>query len=227
MKETAKKTSADPLQDEKIVSSVLSGNHRSFELIMRKYNARLYRVGMAIINNETEVEDIMQTAYIKAYQNLSQFSGKSSFCTWLTRILINESLLQLKKKQRYQCMEDLEKTTGPGQEDNTGNVPTPIAILINKELGHVLESALVQIPEKYRLVFVLREMEGLNIAETIDILGITEANVKVRLNRAKGMLRDSLSSYYKNDTIFHFHLSKFDLIVNRVLNFIEKQRLVN
>jgi len=187
---------------------------------MRKYNARLYKIGMAIINEPTEVEDAMQTAYIKAYEHLSQFENKARFNTWLTRILINECLLHLKKKQHSASMKDHRNTEIVQGSVDLHAAQSPINLLINKELGVALENALVQLPEKYRLVFVLREMEDMSIAETRDVLGITEVNVKVRLNRAKAMLRNALASHYKKDGIFELHLSRCDKIVHNVFQML-------
>jgi len=211
MEQTANARPPAELSDEQVIAEILSGKKQLFELLMRKYNARLYRVAMSIVNNDAEAEDIMQVAYIKAYEKLSSFEQRSTFGTWITRILINESLGRLKKQKRFVTMAE-----DHGRPD-TGAAQNPDRKLVNKELRMALEHAMLQLPEKYRLVFVLREVEDLSIAETVDTLGITEANVKVRLNRAKTMLRDSLSSHYKNDGIFEFHLSRCDRVVNAVL----------
>ncbi len=208
------KPQADLISDEEIISRILGGEHRMYEIIMRRYNAMLYRIGMSMVNNDAEVEDIMQVTYIKAYENLHKFEKRSGFSTWLTRILINESLYQLKKSKRNMRIE-LNNDTHPDNKADNG-AGTPVNTLLNKELSNILEQALVQLPEKYRMVFVLREMENMSIDETVDILNITEANVKVRLNRAKTMLRDTLGSYYKNEGVYHFHLTRCDRIVNNV-----------
>src|SRR5687768_2634907 len=96
----------DTTSEKEIIRRILAGEKRLFEILMRKYNGRLFKVGMAIINNSSEVEDIMQTSYIKAYENLSKFENRSSFGTWLLRIMINESIFQLKRKKRYMSIED-------------------------------------------------------------------------------------------------------------------------
>ncbi len=201
------------LNDEEIISGILAGKKQLFELLIRKYNSRLFRVGMSIINDDMEAEDIMQVAYIKAYEKLSTFRHESSFSTWITRILINESLARLKKRKQYVHMAEDNHS-----QSDTGANQNPAHKLLNKELSNALENAMLQLPEKYRLVFVLREVEDMSVAETVATLGITEANVKVRLNRAKSMLRDSLSSYYKNDGVFHFHLSRCNRIVANVMS---------
>ena len=199
--------------DAEVIRKVLAGQKNLFELLLRKYNQRLYRIGMSIVHDSMEVEDIMQTVYIKAYENLSSLINPAFFGTWVTKIFIHESLLQLKRKQR---MTGITENNITNTTINT--MRTPIHIVMNKELGKALEDALLQLPEKYRIVFVLREMEGMNVAETVETLGITEANVKVRLNRSKAFLRDQLSSYYKNNQVFHFHLTRCDRVVNNVFN---------
>lgn len=208
------KPHSDLIPDEEIIDRILGGEPRLYEIIMRRYNAMLYRVGMSMINNDAEVEDIMQVTYIKAYENLHKFEKRAAFSTWLTRILINEALYQLKKSKRKMSIELNDETHGAGRVNTAAG--SPVHTLLNKELSHILEHALVQLPEKYRMVFVLREMENMSIGQTVEILNITEANVKVRLNRAKTMLRDTLGSYYKNESIYHFHLTRCDRIVNNV-----------
>jgi RNA polymerase sigma factor (sigma-70 family) len=208
-------TEKEQLSDEEVIGRILSGEPRLYEVVMRRYNAMLYRVGMSIVNNDTDMEDIMQTAYIKAYEKLSTFEHRSGLGTWLTKILINESLHHVKKKKRHIAIEMSQEINMDNKPD--GNTASPARALLNKELSKMLEDALVQLPLKYRLVFILREVENRSTAETVSTLNITEANVKVRLNRAKSMLRDSLSAYYKNDGIYHFHLSRCDRIVNNVL----------
>src|SRR4051794_20570300 len=108
------------MPDAEVITRVLAGEHRLYELIMRRYNARLYRVCMSIVNNDSQVEDIMQVAYIKAYENLHTFKGQSGFGTWLTRILINESLYQLKKQKRFVSM-DTERDMEYEEKPNNGN----------------------------------------------------------------------------------------------------------
>lgn len=201
------------LSDTELVSRVLSGEKNLFEWIMRRYNQRLFRVGIAILGDEMEVEDAMQNAYIKAYQHLEKFEHRASLSTWLIKILINECLAQKNKKAHLKAV-NIEY-----HPENMGSMKTPSNILMNKELGIVLETAIAHLPEKYRLVFMLREMEELSVKETGDILGIEESNVKVRLNRAKAMLRQNLSNDMK-EHVYTFHLTRCDRLVNHVLNSI-------
>src|SRR4030095_3995890 len=142
----------DTLSDEETITRVLAGEKDLYALIVSRYNQRLYRVGMSIIKDPAEVEDVMQVAYIKAYENLGKFEFKSSFSTWLTRILINESLLRLKKrKQSVTMKEDIHNNQFYHRETETR---TPLNEVLNTELKEMLEQAILRLPEKYRAVFV-------------------------------------------------------------------------
>jgi RNA polymerase sigma factor (sigma-70 family) len=196
--------------DSRIISQILAGEKKLFELLMRRHNRGLFRIGMAIMSNDTDVEDIMQTAYIHAYEHLADFNHRSAFGTWLKRIFINECLLQLKRRKRTVNLDFIQLAEAKG---------SPMDRIINKELGNALEHALLEVPEKYRIVFVLREMENMSITETSEILNLTETNTKVRLNRAKTMLRQQINQYYKGyhgEAVFPFHLSRCDRIVGLV-----------
>jgi RNA polymerase sigma-70 factor (ECF subfamily) len=202
-------TILDPVPDQELIARIQGGEKRLFEVLIRKYNQRLYRIGMSILENDMETEDAMQAAYINAYEHLSGFEQRSSFGTWLTRIMINQCLEQKRKKK--QAPVNFEQT------DNVISMTTPFNELVNKELSHVLENAITQLPEKYRLVFVLREIEDMSVRETSATLQIEESNVKVRLKRAKTMLRENLNGYMK-DRVYSFHLTRCDRIVTNVLN---------
>lgn len=195
--------------DEELISRILKGEKSLFEILIRKYNQRLYRVGMSILSDDMETEDAMQTTYIKAYEHLKDFEQRSSFITWLTRIMLNQCYEQKRKAE-------LNKN-GVRELFNEMHMKTPANILANKELGAALEHAITLLPEKYRIVFVLREIENMSVRETSEALHIEEPNVKVRLNRAKTMLRDNLQSYMK-DSVYSFHLVKCDRIVNYVMS---------
>lgn len=196
------------ITDEELIQRILSGEKRLFELLIRKYNQRLYRIGMSILEHEAEAEDAMQTAYINAYEHLSRFEQRASFGTWLTRIMLNQCYEQ--KRKSKPVLTNFEQT------DNFVNMKTPANELANKELSNLLEQAIAQLPEKYRLVFVLREIEDMSVRETSATLNIEEPNVKVRLNRAKTMLRENLNGYMK-DRVYGFHLTRCDGVVTNVM----------
>lgn len=198
------------MSDEEIVAKILNGEVRLYEVIIRKYNQQLYRISMSIINDDDEAEDIMQTAYLNAFRQLANFKHQSSFATWLTRILINESLLHKKHKQKLEKV--LTESAYTDYHDET-----PLNDLMNKELKLALEKAVSTLPEKYRMVFVMREVQGMSTNETMQALSISESNVKIRLNRAKDMLRTELNSYWKSQELFEFNLVRCDRIVNFVM----------
>jgi RNA polymerase sigma-70 factor (ECF subfamily) len=204
---------AESIPDLILVQRILGGEPRLYEHLIRRYNKRLYRLGMSILNQDSEVEDAMQAAYINAYEHLAAFENRSSFGTWLTRIMLNECLAQKNKKLRTKVMEEK-------YYQNSTNLSTPSQLLINKELNGMLENAIAALPEKYRTVFVLREVEDLSIRETAEVLSLKETNIKVRLNRAKTMLRENLNGYLK-ENVYSFHLTRCDRIVDRVFKHLE------
>jgi RNA polymerase sigma-70 factor (ECF subfamily) len=210
----------DTISDSEIITRVISGEKNLYALLVRKYNQRLYRIGKSIINDDAEVEDAMQVAYIKAFENLGKFEFKSDFSTWLTRILINESLLRIRKRKMSITMND-DIIDNAISHRSLGELQTPLTNILNTELRQALEAAIRQLPEKYRTVFVMREIENMNVAETQECLNLTEVNVKVRLNRAKAMLRNTLSNFYNKEEIFHFHLSRCNTITESVMKQIE------
>jgi len=211
------KIAAINISDIEVINRISQGEKNLYVVIVRRYNQRLYRVGMSILNDDTDVQDAMQVAYINAYENLQKFAFKSNFSTWLTRILINECLLRLKRREKTITMNE------NNMENELRNWPadepqTPVTKILNSELKNILDDVIRRLPEIYRTVFVMREIENMNVAETQECLAISEVNVKVRLNRAKAMLRNLLSHYYKKEDILHFHLSKCDRMVEVVMS---------
>ena len=195
--------------DEEIVERIKKGEKQLYEQLMRKYDKRLFRIAMSIINDEAEARDIMQNTYLNAYLQLPAFKNNSSFSTWLTRILINESLLRKKRQIKQQQIREARKANNENE--------TPLKSLLDKELKARLEKAISNLPEKYKLVFVMREIEEMNTQETMDVLNITESNVKIRLSRAKEMLREKLAGK-KLKEVFKLRLPLCDEIVNYVMN---------
>lgn len=199
--------------DEVVVKKILLGEKKLYELIVRRYNQRLFRIGMTMLGIETEAEDAMQESYINAYRQLAGFEHRSSFGTWLTRIMINECIARQKKKQR-------SKRVMEQQSNHISSTNPADHALANKELAAVLQQAIQQLPDKYRLIFVLREIEHLSVRQASEATGIEESNVKVRLNRAKLMLRETLGGSLK-DHIYSFHLSRCDAMVRSVFKSLQ------
>lgn len=194
--------------DREIIERILKGEKELYEKLIRKYDQRLFRISMSIINDEAEARDIMQNTYLNAYLQLSSLENKTGFSTWLTRILINESLLRKKKKIKH---EQILNT-----QSKKNNDETPLKSLLNKELKTLLEKVIADLPEKYKLVFVMREIEEMSTRETMEVLKLSESNVKIRLSRAKEMLREKLTGK-KLKEVFKFRLPLCDEIVKYVM----------
>lgn len=208
--------------DTEAIARILAGETQLYELLVRRHNPYLYRLGRAYGYNHHDTEDLMQETYISAYYGLDKFQGKSSVRTWMTRIMLNNCY---HKKQKSSFKH--EKPVEAQPEKNTPmfqNQQNTDKRVLTKELGHVLENALQEIPEDYRIVFTLRELNELSVAETAEVAGISEDNVKARLSRAKSMLRSNIEKMYSTTEIYEFNLVHCDKIVERVLNQIEKER---
>jgi RNA polymerase sigma-70 factor (ECF subfamily) len=179
------------LSDEEVVSRILTGEIALFEVIMRRYNQRLYRVARAILRNDGDAEDVVQDAYVRAYEHLGQFAGRAAFSTWLTRIAVHEALA---RKRRNGRLEELEAVQNKDDSSSIlkSSVPNPESQSAQTQTRQLLEEAIETLPSDYRTVVVLRDVEEMNVAETAAILEVSEALVKTRLHRAHAMLRKEL-----------------------------------
>jgi RNA polymerase sigma-70 factor (ECF subfamily) len=205
------------LTDEEVASRVQDGEPALFELLMRRYNQRLYRVARAILRDAAEAEDVMQQAYVNAYAHLGQFSGRSKFVTWLTRIAIHEALARVRRRARGGTGSMAEPEPAP-ETALASPLPDPERQAFAGELRTLLEEEIDALPEAYRMVFVMREVEGLSTLETAECLDLGEEAVKTRLHRARAMLRDALydRAGIEAPSSFSFHLSRCDRIVDGV-----------
>ena len=208
------------LTDEQVVGHVLTGQTALFEILMRRYNERLYRVARAIVRDESEAEDVMQQAYVNAYANLRQFAGKARFSTWLTRIAVNESLARARRRGKYELYDDDLSNVEPFMADQSRLDPE--REVFSGELRSLLEWAIDRLPSGAREVFVLREVEGLSTAEVADALGVSEDVVKTRLSRAKAALRRTVMERTGATApqVFRFFRPRCDRVVARVLTVI-------
>lgn len=202
--------------DREVIEKILKGENQLYELLIRRNNPFLYRIGRSYNYNHHDTEDLMQETYISAFYSLSKFEGKSSFKTWITRIMLNNCY---QKKQKYSFKNEKPVDEIRTEKNNPifHNQMNTEKNILNKELGHVLENALNNIPEDYRLVFTLRELNGLSTIETSEAANISETNVKVRLNRAKTMLRSEIEKMYSPSDIYEFNLIYCDRMVENVL----------
>jgi RNA polymerase sigma factor (sigma-70 family) len=207
--------------DAEIVKRILNGETALFEILIRRNNAFLYKTGMSYGYCHEDTQDLMQETFIECYLSLSGFENRSTFKTWIIRIMLNNCF---RRRQKFSFRNEIadmidDKSvpafSGSDLADTSRNV-------MNRELNFVIERALQQVPLDYRMVFTLREINGLNVAETAETLNISEANVKVRLNRAKAFLRKEIEKSYSSDEIFEFNLKYCDAIVNKVMNKIQE-----
>src|SRR6185436_4556931 len=206
------------LPDEQVVARVLAGETELFEILMRRYNQRLYRVARAILSDDGEAEDVMQDAYVRAYSHLGQFAGRSSFATWLTRIAVHEALARARRGRRLVQIEDLSPQAEGAMRLSSRPEAGPEQRAIQRDLQDALEAAMGSLSEGFRSVLMLREVEGLSTAETAECLGISESLVKTRLHRARTAMRREMESRSRDalGKAFAFHLSRCDRVVAAV-----------
>ncbi|MFL5788987.1 MAG: sigma-70 family RNA polymerase sigma factor [Flavisolibacter sp.] len=204
-----------------IIAKILSGNVTSFEILVKRYNSLLYKIARSYGFRHHDAEDLMQDTHVAAYMALSKFEGRSSYKTWISRIMINNCLYKLKYGYHKNeiSTEQVHEFNNPTMYlKATGN--NTDKMLLSHEFTDILEKSLSDIPLTYRTVFVLREVEGFSVAETADILNITDINVKVRLNRAKVMLKNQIEQSYSRTELYPFNLIYCDAIVRRVFEII-------
>ena len=203
----------EKLTDLELVEKILNKETALFELIIRRHNPYLYRIGMMYRFSHEDTQDLMQDAYIEAFTHLHQFENRSSFRTWISKIMFNKCY---KRTQKWQTKNmDSLQNNAPILE-NFSNTETSNKVM-NSELKTVIEKSLLNIPEDYRTAFTLREINGLSVLETSEVLDITENNVKVRVNRAKSYLRTEIEKFYNKEEIFEFNLIYCDKIVNETM----------
>jgi RNA polymerase sigma-70 factor (ECF subfamily) len=212
------------LSDEEIVRRIIEGEPALFEILMRRYNQRLFRVTRSIVKNDLEAEDIIQDAYVRAYEHLSQFEGRARFSTWLTKIAIYEAYARVRRID-YQKVDMLSSLEDQGL-DLKSKGRNPEQQIYDGELKMMLEKAFDALSDDYRSVFMLREIEGLSTAETAECLDISEENVKIRLHRARASLQRELYSLAgaNMNMAFQFLGARCDRIVNRVLERISPEQ---
>ena len=205
------------LSDDEVVTRVIEGETALFEILMRRYNRRLFRVTRSIVTNDLEAEDIVQDAYVRAYEHLNQFEGRARFSTWLTRIAIYEAYARVRRID-YRKVDSISLLEDQGL-DMKSKERNPEQQIYDGELKMVLERAFDALPNDYKSVFMLREIEGLSTAETAECLEISEENAKIRLHRARALLQRELYSLAgANDNLaFQFLGERCDRMVARVL----------
>jgi RNA polymerase sigma-70 factor (ECF subfamily) len=212
------------LPDEEIVKRVRAGDSAVFEILMRRHNQRVYRVVRAVVKDEADVEDVMQQAYINAFTHLHQFEDRSQFSTWLIRIALHEAFGRRRKVQRSETttvrnLSDVADDRGEFMHSLTSPAADPERQAYAQELHRVLAAAVDTLPESYRAVFMLREIEGLSTSETGQGLGLGDEAVKTRLHRARAMIRRAVTVRLGELAAgaFQFHAPRCDRVVAAVM----------
>ncbi|MBV8845538.1 MAG: RNA polymerase sigma factor [Bryobacterales bacterium] len=206
--------------DAEVVDRVRAGEIGLYELLMQRHNQRLYRVIRSVVTNDLEAEDILQESWVRAYEHLDQFEGRASFATWITRIAFHEALSRRRISGRWRPLEDEAGNVMPESDLSQSTGRTPEAQAIQSEMSRILQAAVDALPETYRSVFMLREVEQLNTTETAECLGLSEEAVKTRLHRSRVLLRRDLESRV-GSTIreaYPFLGARCDRVVGHVLD---------
>jgi RNA polymerase sigma-70 factor (ECF subfamily) len=206
----------DPLMAH--VESVAARDRAGFEQLMRQYNRRLYRLARAALRDDAEAEDALQDAYLAAYRSIDRFRGESTLSTWLSRLVLNECFGRLRRGARRQKVIPMVSPTQEMDAVPEQDGASPDRLLARAQMRALLERKLDNLPEAFRLVFVLRSVEELSVEETAQTLGIPEATVRSRYFRAKGLLRAALAEEIDlaERDIFEFGGPHCDRVVARV-----------
>jgi RNA polymerase sigma-70 factor, ECF subfamily len=209
--------------DAALAARVRSGDAAAFELLMRRYNQRLYRLARSMLRDGAGAEDAVQDAYLAAYQAMGTYRAQASLATWLSRVVVNQCLVRLRRQVRRDNIVPMVPLGGPGEQElpamPADDKDTPDRALVRAELRAVLERKLDELPEAFRTVFVLRSVEELSVEETARTLNLPETTVRSRHFRARSMLRESLAQDIDvaERDVFSFAGARCDRIVANVL----------
>jgi RNA polymerase sigma-70 factor (ECF subfamily) len=218
---TPKPASVD---DAELVARIARHDQGAFEILMRRYNGKLFRVVRAILKDDAEAEDALQEAYLDAYRHIGEFRGEARLSTWLTRIVINQALMRLRKHRRDRVVVPFEDGRAPEPDRAEADVAdehteSPPAATLRAEIRRALERRIDELPMAFRTVFVMREVEDMTVEETAECLSIPPATVRTRLFRARALLREALARDMDMATVdvFSFAGERCDRIVAGVL----------
>jgi RNA polymerase sigma-70 factor (ECF subfamily) len=224
---TITRPAARPIDDIELARRIGQEDERAFEVVMRRHNRLLYRLARSILKDDAEAEDAVQEAYFAAYRNIAAFRGAAKLSTWLVRILINEAYMRRRKQKCAGVVAPLESAIHGGDVDSSLGEETmteeiaerPEAAAMRAELRRLLERRIDELPEQFRIVFVLRDVEEMSVSETAECLGVAPATVRTRAFRARALLRESLSRELDLASVeaFGFAGERCDRIVAQVL----------
>lgn len=219
------------LSDAELAQRIAAHDHQAFELLMRRYNQSLYRTARSILKDDSEAEDVVQEAYLQAYRGIDKFRGDAKLSTWLTRIVVNESIAKSRKRTRRAEVISLSGDTEWDNEAtevnmNAGVSESPERDAIRAQTRRLLEKSIDGLPDVFRTVFVLRALEEMSGEEVALCLDIPEATVRTRFFRAKGLLREALSREidFAFEEAFSFDGARCDRIVAGVFAQLENSR---
>ena len=208
--------SPSEFSDDEVVARVRGGDLLLFEILMRRHNRTIFRAARAILRSDDEAEDVMQHAYVRAFEHLGEYQGRARFATWVTRIAVYEAFKRLRQQKRLDALDE------SSEEDQamTAHSPTPEQQVSDQELRVITEAAIDQLPCDFRTVFVLRAVEQMSVADVAESLDIPEDTVKTRYFRARMRLRKNLLQRLQGaeTQTFGFHLSRCDRVVAAVMS---------
>jgi len=199
--ETIQKRVGEDTSELALVQAAKKGDLEAFSDLVKRYDRNVFRIAQHITHNEEDAQDVVQEAFLKAYQNLDQFQGNSKFYTWLVRIAVNEALMKLRRRRTDRTVsidEDVETEEGTMPREVADWSPNPEQLYGQSELSDILKKTIQGLPPGFRTVFVLRDVEGLSTEETAEMLGLSIPAVKSRLLRARLQLRERLAKYFKS-----------------------------
>jgi len=207
------------LSDGELIERIRKGDKPLFEAVMRRYNQRLFRLARSLLRDDSEAEDVLQDSYVRAYAHLDQLDDPSRLGSWLSHIVVHECRARLRRRGRHMRLVE-QAAKGAPVRIVPGPAANPEEQALNHQLGNVLAGAIDSLSLGYRVVFVLRDVEGLSTAEVARSLGITEMAVKTRLHRARASLREELFSRIGAAALppFSFDGARCDRIVESVLS---------
>ena len=209
------------MADADAVRGVIEGNREMFEVIVRRYNSQLYRVGMAYLRDHAQTEDAMQNAYLKAFLHLRRFRDNAAFATWLTRIMINECLMHLRRKKRF-IMETIDDAAA--RPEHALLAPPEPDGLARQEIKALLEQAIQTLPRSHRIVYLLRDVQQLSTEETARCLRLSSTNVKVSLHRAREGLKTQLMKSAAGVELFDYSAAYCDPMTTHVMAVVRSAR---
>jgi RNA polymerase sigma factor (sigma-70 family) len=227
---TRTRTAQPAIDEADLARRTAAGDTAAFELLMRQHNGRLFRVARAILKSDEDAEDALQDAYLVAFRRIGEFRGDARLGTWLTRIVINQSLMRLRKHRRDRVVvsfSDPRRDDEPSEMDPVDQqAEPPSTTTLRAEIRHILERRIDELPVAFRTVFIMRDVEDMSVDETAASLSIPPATVRTRLFRARTLLRESLARDIDSATtdVFRFAGARCDRIVERVMSKIRSRQ---